>query len=328
MKQIVNLLLVGFIALSCYQCTTAQKGDEYDVLVEYMEENDLDIDKVMERKTWIPSAQYVKENIEDYFIIDIRSGDVAPKNGIPDFEDGHIAGAHNTSFENVLKCAKKHNAPDYILVVSEDGQAASAAAVALRLSGYPNTKVLKFGMSGWNKKFDVWTEQLSGFAINHKNWTKEPAPQPETFDSKPVLKTGKRNGEDILAERVAEFLAAGYQTGIEAQEVLGNPDKYYIVNQGTAKSYGKYGRIKGAQQFNYPYIKDVEGHGSLSNYPADQTIVQYCWTGHAANTVAAWMNIMGYDAKGLKYGANALIFDVMTSKKFGKPANYAFVTGK
>jgi len=320
MAIIATTLFVG-----CSASVAAPNSNEFGILSTYMAQNNMDMNKVMDRKTWIPHAAVLAENISDYYILDIRDGDIAPKNGILDFKDGHIPGAHNTTFKNILKYAKEHNAGDNILVVSYDGQDAAAAAVALRLSGYPNTKVLKFGMSGWNSKFNVWTAKQSNFAATHKNWTKSSAPKPKTYSSTPQLNTGKTNGKDILAVRVDTFLEKGYQ-GMIAQKMLDNPDEYYIVNQGTAKAYGKYGRIAGANQFNWPMIKTDKKHGSLANYPTDKSIVQYCWTGHAAISVASWMNILGYDAIGVKYGTNSMIIDEMTKKKFKKPADLPYVT--
>ena len=306
---------------------SAQKS-EFDTLTEYMVNNNMDMNKVMASKTWIPHSAILAENISSYLVLDIRTGDVMPKNGKPDFKDGHIAGAVNVDYKDVVKYAQANNAGEAkkILVVSEDGQSASAAAVALRLSGFPNTKVLKFGMAGWNGSlFNNWSEHQTNFAASHKNWTKEPAAKPKTYSSKPELNTGKSTGAEILAARVDAFLAKGYQ-GITAAEVMEEPSKYYVVNQGTAKAYGQYGRIAGSQQFNWPMINPDAKHGSLANYPTDQEIVQYCWTGHAATTVSSWMDIIGYNAKGVKYGTNAMIHGEMAKKKYSPDLDLPVVT--
>ncbi|MBL6970254.1 MAG: rhodanese-like domain-containing protein [Campylobacterales bacterium] len=313
----VSTLLVGNVSAN----------SEYDTLTKYMAENNLDMNKVMDRKTWIPHAAVLVENIKDYTILDIREGDIAPKNGIEDFEDGHIAGAINTSFKNILKTANKINSEDNILVVSHDGQAAAAAAVALRLSGYPTTKVLKFGMSGWNNKFDVWSAHQTDQALNSKNWTMTDAKKPKKYSKKPNLNTSKSTGKEILAARVNKFLENGFNT-IEAKDLLANANAYYVVNQGSKKAYGKYGRVDGAHQFKWPMINPKKGNGSLSNYPTDRNIVQYCWTGHAAISVSSWMNVLGYQAKGMSFGVNDMFISKMKEKKFKKPSNLSYVTGK
>ncbi|MBN2894497.1 MAG: rhodanese-like domain-containing protein [Campylobacterales bacterium] len=328
MKTVKTLLKTALFG-SMIAASSLYGNAEFDLLKQYVVEQKLDMDKAMDRKTWIPDADGLVENISDYFILDIRSGDVAPKNGKPDFEDGHIPGAHNTTFENVLNYAREHKAPDRILVVSEDGQAAAAAAVALRMAGYPNTKTMKFGMAGWNKKFDVWSEKRGNLSEGHKNWTKEAAPAPKKLGETPALKTGKKTGKEILEAQVQAFLKRGFQA-VQPQELLENPNKYFVVNQGNAKAYGQFGRVAGSQQFNEPMInpKDEKKFGSIEFYPADKPIVQYCWSGHAAITVASWLNILGYDAKGTAYGTNALFYDKMTKAQFKKPEGYGFVTGK
>jgi len=321
-------LLAGCTAAS--ESAAPKASGEYATLTKYMVDNYMDMNNVMDRKTWIPHAGILAENISDYYVVDIRQGDVMPKNGIEDWKDGHIPGAHHSSFETILKDVRAGKAGDNILVVSTDGQAAAAAATALRLSGYPNTKVLKFGMAGWNNKFNNWSEKQSNFAVGNKNWVAGPVKTaPKKFNTTPTLKTGKTNGADILAARVDEFLAKGFQ-GMNPQEVVNNPEKYFIVNQGSGKAYGQYGHIKGAEQFSWPTIRGTKKHPAVAGlYPTSgETIVQYCWTGHAAITVSSWMNIIGYNAHGVEYGTNAMIIKEMKKKKFKKPMNLPYVTGE
>ncbi len=322
-KMTCALLVTGL----CVSSVLAKNVNEAEVLQSYMVEKGLDIDKMMDRKTWIPEAEYVMENLSKFSIIDIRQGDLSPNNGIPDFKDGHIPGAMNTSYENILDFVRSKKLPDNILVVSEDGQSAAAAALALRMAGYPNSKTLKFGMSSWNSKFDAWTTRLSSFALENKNWTKEAAPAPKTFSSKPVINTGKETGKEILEARIKAFLAKGYQ-GITPGSLV-NDSKYYAINIGTEKAYGQYGRVKGdnSVRFEEPMIKPKkEGVASLSNLPADKPLALYCWTGHTAIVVASWLDILGYDAKGVNYGVNAMYYDIMKAKKFKKPGNRAVIT--
>ena len=327
-KQTSMAIAVATLLIGCSSSSaspSSSSDSEFEILKTYMASNNMDMNKVMDRKTWIPHATILAENISDYFVIDIRQGDIAPKNGVEDFKDGHIPGAHHSSFKKILEFAKKNNASDNILVVSHAGQSATAAATALRLSGYPNTKVLKFGMAGWNSKFDNWSDKQSNFVVKNKNWTKTPATKPQANNKKPVLNTGKKSGEEILKVQVNNFLAKGYQ-GITAQELMQNPSNYYVVNQGSAKDYGAFGRVEGSKQFSWPMINANQKHIGLENYPADKKIVQYCWTGHAATTVASWMSILGYDAQGVMYGTNAMFIDEMKKKKFKKPMDLPYVT--
>lgn len=325
----IKTTLIFSMVFFVNQITSAQSSQsEYETLKTYMVSNHLDLNQVMDRKTWIPGPEDVIENLSDYFIIDIRQDDIAPKNGTPDFEDGHLPGAKNTSYQNILKFARANQAPDRILVVSQDGQAAAAAAVALRLAGYPNTKVLKFGMAGWNSRFDNWKEQRSSFAINHKNWSKTPAAETPSFHKVPQINTGKKSGKEILEAQVQAYLDRGFDLGVSAYELMAAPQNYYVVNQSAPGVYKSIGYVQGAYEIEYPVIAESKKFGDLANYPPDQTIVQYCYTGHAGLTAAAWLNVLGYDAKALTYGVNSLAYDAMPKSKYGSSKDYAFITGK
>ena len=45
----------------------------------------------------------------------------------------------------------------------------------------------------------------------------------------------------------------------------------------------------------------------LKTLPTDKTIVVYCYTGQNSASIAAYLRLMGYDAKSLKFGANSMI---------------------
>ena len=105
-----------------------------------MVDNDMDLPDIL--NGWIvgaPDLAGVQSFIDTYDIIDIR--------GAQDFANGHIQGAVNSPLGNILTAAANTSKP--ILVVCYTGQSAGHAVVALRLSGYTDAKVLKFGMSGW-----------------------------------------------------------------------------------------------------------------------------------------------------------------------------------
>jgi rhodanese-related sulfurtransferase len=58
--------------------------------------------------------------------------------------------------------------------------------------------------------------------------------------------------------------------------------------------------LKGA--VNVPWGPDFASQ--ISNLPADKTIYIYCYSGQTANQTNAMLNILGYDAKSVKYGWN------------------------
>jgi rhodanese-related sulfurtransferase len=49
----------------------------------------------------------------------------------------------------------------------------------------------------------------------------------------------------------------------------------------------------------------------LKTLPTDKTIVVYCYTGQTSANLAAYLRLVGYDAKSLKFGTNGMIFNKM-----------------
>ena len=118
---------------------TPAPTSKFETLKDYMIANNMDVDVVI--SGWITDAAAVNENgTETYHIMDIR--------GIDDYNTGHIAGAVHSSLTTIVADAAVATKP--ILVVCYTGQSAGHGVIALRLSGYADAKVLKWGMSGWN----------------------------------------------------------------------------------------------------------------------------------------------------------------------------------
>ncbi len=80
--------------------------------------------------------------IPGYHVFDIRSA--------ADFATGHVKGAMNVALTDVLTKAAEVGNSKPILVICYSGQTAGRAVMALRLSGYADAKVMKFGMSYWS----------------------------------------------------------------------------------------------------------------------------------------------------------------------------------
>ncbi|NQT97529.1 MAG: hypothetical protein HQ562_07290 [Candidatus Marinimicrobia bacterium] len=56
--------------------------------------------------------------------------------------------------------------------------------------------------------------------------------------------------------------------------------------------------------------------------------VPYCWTGQTSALVTAWLTVLGYDAKSLKFGVNSMIYDDLAeAKKWSASMNYDYETG-
>ncbi|MDF1575369.1 MAG: rhodanese-like domain-containing protein [Bacteroidales bacterium] len=68
----------------------------------------------------------------------------------------------------------------------------------------------------------------------------------------------------------------------------------------------------------------------LKMLPTDKTIVVYCYSGQNSARIAAYLRVLGYDAKSLKFGANGMIYDEMTKSRWraASTMNYGWESTK
>lgn len=88
--------------------------------------------------------QIPKDEWKKFFIIDAR------ENG--QFDQGHIPGAHNIEWRQVL--AQRNTIPKDkpVLIYCNSGTLSAQAGFALRLAGYENVRILQGGISEWKAK--------------------------------------------------------------------------------------------------------------------------------------------------------------------------------
>lgn len=314
---VIVLLAIVMPALFMTSCKKTEENKAFETLKTYLVDNNLDLSNIldgwiMKDLALVDSVQNDADPNNDYYIIDLRSAD--------DFATGHIKGAVNSTLAGILDAAANAgNKP--ILVVCYTGQVAGHGLVALRLSGYPNSQVLIWGMSGWNADFDKWTPNVGDVAVNNANWIAPPGniAADETYDY-PVINTDETDGAKILAERVNKLLSDGFK-GIDATTVLENPDQYFINNYWAAADVETYGNIKGAHRINPLTIAGDE----IAKLDPSKTIVTYCWTGQTSSVITAYLNVLGYNALSLKFGANAMIHSNLQAHKWSAPGNHSYV---
>ena len=308
--QIFAVIIITIaLFVGCSKGTTDSSGD-VEILTTYMADNDMDLPDIL--SGWIIPASDVEGNEDNYYIMDIRSA--------ADYATGHINGAVNSSLGNILTDAGNHGSKT-IVVACYTGQSAAHAVVALRLSGYFDAKSLKFGMSSWNTDFDRWTSNTGNIADGHTGWTTD-ATTAVKVSALPELSTSSSEGAAILAGRVAALLSGGFK-GIAAADVLGDPGGYFVNNYWAQADVETYGHIDGAYRIKEDLTIAADGFKYLD---PGETIVTYCWTGQTSSIVTAYLTVLGYDAKSLKFGVNAMIYDQLTSGKWAESANYDYVT--
>ena len=326
MKVVLVIAVISVIFVAgCKDDTTDPEISGVEILTTYLDANGMTITDLT--TDWITAASGIVDNLDDYYIMDIRTGDyhgatvLDDPDDIVDYDNGHIEGAVLSSLGSIVTDAAQADNP--IVVVCYTGQSAGHAVMALRLSGYSNAMVLKWGMSGWNSDFDVWSGNTA--QLNHENWEAAPGAiaDAEVFDY-PEIDTDLEDGAGILAERVVYMLGEGFKSvaaldGDTTIGVLDNPGDFFINNYWAADDVVTYGNIDTAYRINPLVLENLDPAG---------TVVTYCWTGQTSSLVTAYLTVLGYDAKSLKYGVNSIIYDDLTDNNWVESMDYTYETGE
>ncbi|MFN8241217.1 MAG: rhodanese-like domain-containing protein [Bacteroidales bacterium] len=277
-----NLLLKGLVSSGDYV-----NSQEYPSLIKASLVNSADMSKNL--------------------VIDIRPSD--------QFKAGHIKGAVNKRFEDLPAYFESGIKPfeyDKIILVCEDGQTSSYATCLLRLRGYGNVYAMRWGMSGWNKRFadESWLKNLSGKFESQLDTVTHQKPLPGTM---PVLKTGFSSEKEIADSRFREVFSAG--TGsvlVTADEVFSNPSSFYVINLERKDKYND-GHVPGAVRYKPDGTLGILKE--MATIPTGKTVVVYCGTGHNSAFATAYLRLFGYDARTLRYGNNSFMHDRMIKQK-------------
>lgn len=312
MKIFMMVLMVSAVMLA--GCSKDDDEDPtpaatpaFEILKDYLIANNMDIDVVI--KSWNISAADVNAKGSDaYHIMDIRAVDA--------FNAGHIEGAVHSSLGTIVADAAAATKP--IVVVCYTGQTAAHAVIALRFSGHADAKTLLWGMAGWTSALSApWTSNIGDEANNYPSaWAAAPGniTAPLVFADIPNIQSTSTDGAVILAERVAALTANGFN-GVDNVAVLGAPTDYFINNFWDEADVVEYGNIQPAYRLK-PFTLALE---TYKNLDPSKAIVTYCWTGQTSSMMTAYLYVMGYDAKSLKFGANGMIYASLHSHKYAEP---------
>ena len=231
-------------------------------------------------------------------IIDIRASN--------DYGTGHIPGAVNVAWADLFTYVETNaTTSDEIVLVCYTGQSAAFGTGLLRMSGYTNAKSLAFGMSSWHEDFDSWTGNVSTYYYTFLETQTNSKP---AEGSLPEISTGFDDAEDILSARIAAVFAEGFtDNSVGASTVTNTPSNYFIVNYWPEAKYLDPGHIEGAVNYDPEGTNDLLSTDYLKTLPTDEKVVVYCYTGQGSAFAAAYLNVLGYDALSLRFGANAMM---------------------
>ncbi len=306
------MLVILLAALFIVSCNDEDDPvNEAQVLVEYLESPDspLGKDYVNSDMPSIMPASEVKTLNEtgQVYIIDIRSA--------ADFATGHIQNAHNVALADIVSHVESINMSQYtkVAIVCYTGQTAGWATLILRLLGYEKVFSMKWGMCSWHQDFaSRWQNTVANGNAYASQFVTTPTDKGPVGEL-PVLNTGFTTGQEILEARVDALLAEGFTPAtVTNQTVFAGLTNYYIVNYWPADQYADPGHIPGAMQ--YTPKASIKLAADLKTLPTDKPVVVYCYTGQTSAFMAAYLRLLGYDAKSLLFGGNGMIYDIMVSK--------------
>lgn len=75
-------------------------------------------------------------------------------------------------------------------------------------------------------------------------------------------------------------------------------ESLFLLDNRTSKAYNEY-HIPNSVNIFY---KDILNPENLKKIPIDKTVIVTCWVGHTASQVLTVLQLLGYNALGLKYG--------------------------
>ena len=305
MKKTPLFFVLFFFASFLF--TNAQSTPtEFDLLVNYLEENGNFINSEMAPALISPDE--VKKNIknEKFLVLDIRSESW--------FEYGHIKNAKNIEAAELLNYFETTIDPsglEKIVLVCYSGQSASYFASLLRIAGYDNVYSMEWGMSSWRLDFaeNSWLKNVKNDFADKLETAENVKPEKAVF---PTLETGKTEPADILKVRLDSLFATPYKEFIvKSPDVFETPENYFVVNYGPQESYVA-GHIPGA--VNYLPNGSLNLENNLATLPIDKKIAVYDATGLGTAYTVAYLNVLGYDAGNIAYGANGFMNELLIEK--------------
>lgn len=315
-STLLGMLIMVTLLHSCKKDPPPEPVNAYNTLKTYMVANNLDLPALLSGWVLDPNGTSATppgivddatSTIPGYTVYDIRPA--------ADFAANHIKNAKNVVLKEVITTTESLAlAKDAkILVVCYTGQTAGQAVMALRLLGWKNAAVLKWGMAGWNATFQGPWVSNSGYvtpangdlAVGSTNWVTSAAPATGSF-AEPSFTSSYTDGAAILKERVQAVLNAGFATA-DGAAVLAAPASYTIVNYWSAADYTTFGHFSGA--FNIPTIS-LAGDLNKGFDPSKENLV-YCWTGQTSSVATFWLNVLGYKTKGIGFGANRMVYSAI-----------------
>lgn len=264
MKRAVSLLLVLLLALGL--SVTALAADPTAAAYEAAKTYFIHADG----KNMLPLAKVLEiAESGDSLILDIRSAE--------DYAKGHIQGAVNIPFKQVVAYVDQLPRTQRIIVACYSGQTAGQIVGSLRLGGF-NAYSLAGGMGSVTETTPLETEA-------HPFVPADNAPLTET--------------EAALLEAIRHSMTIPENNNvIKPADLYADLGSYYVLDVRDAETFAKF-HIEGA--VNVPY---GEVGGFIDQLPRDRTIAVVCNSGQQSSQTVAVLLAAGFDALNVQSGMN------------------------
>ena len=247
--------------------------------------------------------QNQQQDANYYYIIDVRPG--------TSFSSGHIPGAVNVSLGQIEAHANGGSIPAgaRVLVVCMAGQQSGWAVALLRLAAY-DAYSLQWGMPAWTTAGgNMWVSGCSNQAVGIKESALNEKEGKQPF---PEFQGDPNDAQGLLAQRVSDVWSSGFKLKTYGS-VKQSLDSYYVLAHVDEAEYLA-GHLPGA--VHYQPGEDLEDEVDMAYLPTGKQILVYSCSGESSAAVAVHLNILGYDAYTLKFGANALWHDDLIGCKW------------
>lgn len=325
-RLIPIIVIISLIGL--FSCQSPKKNIEktpannaFDVLFNYLKKDNYIASKSV--PAMIPAGKLYNDlaDNKNILILDLRK----PKS----FSSGYIKGSINIKYENLLNIFEnkiQSDSFDKIVLVCYAGQKASFATSLLRLLGYDNVYALKWGISSWNKQFgsSIWMKKISDKHLQQIDTINYPIPNIK--NKLPEIKSSIKDtiGYKILRERIQNIFSKPFSAYyVQADTVFKAAKNFFIISYWNNNRYNG-GHIPTSIQYN-PKTKPFVSIDLLATLPTDKPIVVYCNSGFTSGFVTAYLNVIGYNAKTLVYGAQSFMHSEMKKQPYFHAFDSTFI---
>ncbi len=241
---------------------------------------------------------------QNILIIDLRPQE--------DYDQGHIEFSVNIGSDHVLDYFKNRIEPsafDYIVFVCNNDNRSSYVTAVLRLLGYNNTWTLRFGMSGLDREIadQFWFANISNKMVGKLEYTPNEKKKPSNY---PSIAANGKSGFDIVWERAEAIINLPADSiFVSIDQMIDHWDDYYTICYWPEEKYLGVGHLPGSVQ--YDQKTSLNQNSELNTLSTEKPNIIYCYSGQHSIFVTAYLRLIGYNAKALRYGANSFMHQVM-----------------